>query len=71
MYLYTIEPLDRIFPYDEDKGSALSVQLSSNSIVQGHRSEADTHQMVVDRIISTDPKLYLDKRYRPGAIIKL
>lgn len=61
MVLHTIVPPEQIF------GTAENMQYEykrvKNSLVQGVAQEG---RFMVERLISTDPSLYLDPRYAPG-----
>lgn len=69
MILYTMTPLDQIFPSDEDVFSRY-VAVNYNG-VQLLAIKQEDNDYRVDRILSTDPAHYLDGTIQPGAIIRL
>ncbi len=62
MILHSIVPLEQIFP--SDGGLEYSYRKAHNSYIQGVKSAG---RFTVSRLISTDPRLYLDPHYTPGA----
>ncbi|WP_303790606.1 YlzJ-like family protein [Anaerotruncus colihominis] len=61
MILHTIIPPEQIFPGDAPQGS--ECRRMHNNFIQGVNMNGI---FTVSRLISTDPKLYLDPRYAPG-----
>ncbi|GKH46124.1 MULTISPECIES: YlzJ-like family protein [Anaerotruncus] len=61
MILHTIIPPEQIFPGGEN--AAYEYQELHNSYIQGVNIDG---KFTVSRLISTDPRLYLDPRYAPG-----
>lgn len=61
MVLYTIEPYDKIFPQEPCERQFVDV---GGAMIEGMSGE---NGLQITRLISTDPKMYLDKRYAPGA----
>lgn len=64
MFLHTIVPPEQIFSQPMEH-SCCYLQME-NSFVQGVQQGG---RMVVSRLISTNPQMYLDPRYAPGAWI--
>ncbi len=64
MILHSIIPPEQIFP--DDGELEYSYQKAHNSYIQRVKSAG---KFTVFRLISTDPRLYLDPRYAPGAQI--
>lgn len=65
MFLYTIVPPEQIFSQPV-KSNCYYLQVK-NSFVQGVQ-QGD--RMVVSRLISTDPHMYLDPQYAPGNLVR-
>ena len=65
MILWTIEPVDRIFPTELSKTVTMSI---SGGFLEGSISPKG---FSVSRLISTNPKDYLNKEYSPGNIRKI
>lgn len=61
MILHTIIPPEQIFP--GDNSAAYEYRELHNSYIQGVTIGG---KFTISRLISTDPKLYLDPRYAPG-----
>ncbi|WP_108669636.1 YlzJ-like family protein [Peribacillus acanthi] len=67
MILYTIMPLENVYPIEQSEYEKY-VSIQYNGItVFGERNSDQT--FLVNRIISTDPKHYLDTTLLPGSII--
>lgn len=64
MILWTIEPIDRIFPTEPPKSVTMSIK---GGLLEGTRTPEG---FAVTKLISTDPKLYLDPTNAPGYIRK-
>lgn len=64
MTLYTIVPIENIFPSEPPQTEIVNV---GGSFLEGLRCE---NGIQITRLISTDPKMYLDKRYAPGESYK-
>lgn len=60
MFLHTIVPPQMIFDSD---GTQYEYKRVKNSLVQGVARDG---RFTVERLISTDPSMYLDPRYSPG-----
>lgn len=60
MVLYTIEPYEKIFPAEPSAAQLINV---GGGMLEGVRCE---NGIQITRLISTNPKMYLDKRYAPG-----
>ncbi|HJV17709.1 MAG TPA: YlzJ-like family protein [Bacillales bacterium] len=69
MILYTMMPQELIFPYDTEdyKKQRIIMYQGVPLIVQ----QVDHESVEVLRIISSDPKHFLDERYAPGTKISL
>ncbi|RPF43435.1 YlzJ-like protein [Hydrogenoanaerobacterium saccharovorans] len=59
-HLYTIVPLDEVFPSEPTQTEVINV---NGSYIEGVRGKEGIQ---ISRLISTDPKMYLDKRFSPG-----
>lgn len=64
MVLYTIIPPEQIFDAPQD--AAYRVRSLHNSYIEG---TAVGEAFCVSRLITTDPKLYLDPRFSPGSML--
>lgn len=62
MILYTIVPLDEVLCQPEMQ--AREYRASAHNIIECVNLDGKS---TVSRLISTDPHLYLDPRYAPGA----
>lgn len=60
MILYSIEPLDLIFPPKEHAREFLEFE---GGTLEGYRENG---HFTVTSLISTDPALFLDERFSPG-----
>ena len=65
MILHSIVPIDYILPAENTV--EYSYKRVNNSYIQGTKSEG---KFTVTRLISTDPKMYLDPHYNPGQTLK-
>lgn len=63
MILYTIAPYELVFPRDPAEEVGQVSPVNGGLVATRHCGG----QCVVDRLISTDPRLYLDGRYAPGS----
>jgi hypothetical protein len=67
MILYTMTPLDQIFPTPEEE-YARYVAVNYNGVeLLAEMQENEGYR--VDRILSTDPAHYMDQSIQPGSII--
>ena len=66
MLLHTIQPLELVMY--EPASAAYEYRRVHTGYVEGTRSPEG--EFCVSRLISTDPRHYLDPRYAPGAILK-
>ena len=64
MILHTIIPPEQIFPGDAPRGG--ECRRMHNNFIQGVNMNG---VFTISRLISTDPKRYLDPRYAPGGRI--
>lgn len=62
--LHTIVPLEQIFPGEPPQTELMAL---GNSFVEGVRQKDGVQ---ITRLISTDPKMYLDKRYQIGQNVR-
>lgn len=67
MFLYTIVPAECIMEQPSPKREELQQLHNGASVLEGRLVNGE---FTVSRLISTDPKLYLDSRYAPGAVCK-
>lgn len=65
MILWTIEPFDRIFPTELSKTVTMSI---ASGFLEGSMTPEG---FSVSRLVSTNPKDYLNKEYSPGYIRKI
>lgn len=65
MILWTVEPYDRIFPTELSKTVTMSI---SGGFLEGSMTQKG---FSVSRLVSTNPKDYLNKEYSPGHIRKI
>lgn len=63
MVLHSIVPMEQIFAGTENQ--SYSYQRMNNSFVEGTTRNG---RFTVERLISTDPSLYLDPRFSPGGM---
>lgn len=63
MILYSVEPLDRIFPAREHEREFLEFE---GGTLEGYRENG---HFTVTSLISTDPGLFLDEKFKPGATL--
>lgn len=61
MLLHTIVPPEQIFA--GENSAAYEYKRVNNSLVQGVARDG---RFTVERLISTDPSMYLNPRYSPG-----
>lgn len=66
MVLYTNQPYELIFPNDTATSQNIGI---SDGIIETLKS--NDGKMHIRRLISTDPKAYLNPDYSPGAILKI
>lgn len=68
MILYSIIPAEVVFENRESKGNTglLEVEYLNEKVVV---SPLENNQFIIDRIISTSPKAYLNKKLQPGTVI--
>ncbi|WP_312641573.1 YlzJ-like family protein [Hydrogenoanaerobacterium sp.] len=59
-HLHTVVPIEQVFPSEPAKTEMVSV---GSTFIEGMRGE---NGIQITRLISTDPKMYLDERYAPG-----
>lgn len=64
MILWTVEPLDRIFPTEYSKTLTMNI---SGGFLEGRMTPSG---FSVSRLVSTDLKNYLKEEYSPGYIRK-
>lgn len=62
--LHTIVPLEQIFPGEQPQTETVML---GGAFVEGVRQK---NGVQITRLISTDPKMYLDKRYQIGQSIQ-
>lgn len=67
MFLYTLVPAECFLEQPETVQQAPRQLHNGASILEGRVVDG---AFTVSRLISTDPKLYLDPRYTPGAVCK-
>ncbi len=65
MLLHTIQPLSLVFYRPE--GQSYTYRQMHNGYLQGIQNRDGS--FTLSRLISTDPGLYLDPRYFPGAVV--
>ncbi|MBQ7875283.1 MAG: hypothetical protein IJ306_09045 [Oscillospiraceae bacterium] len=65
MILWTVEPFDRIFPTELSKTVTMSI---ASGFLEGSMTPRG---FAVSRLISTNPKDYLNSEYSPGNIRKI
>ncbi|MDQ0217019.1 ribonuclease [Peribacillus cavernae] len=68
MILYTMTPMDQIFPTDESVYSRYMMITYNGVQLLAERQENNGYR--VDRILSTDPAVYLEQSIQPGSIIR-
>jgi hypothetical protein len=69
MILYTMMPQELIYPYDENEfKNSMSITYDGVPLMVQRTAENDYR---VVRVLSSDPKHFLDSRYSPGAKISL
>lgn len=69
MILYTIMPMEIIFQNQEDNRGNTSVTMD----YKGVKVEAvmtSNNQYIINRILSTSPKVFLNPELQPGTVIK-
>lgn len=64
---YSIVPYDQLFPVKDEEYQYEEVSLEGNTI-QVYRRD---NKMYIKRVISTNPKVYLDAKYSPGNELKM
>lgn len=64
---YSIIPYDELFSTNEEEYKYEEIALDGNTI-QVYRKD---DKMIIKRVISTDPKVYLDTKYSPGSELKM
>lgn len=64
MILWTIEPFDRIFPTELSKTVTMNI---ASGFIEGNMTPEG---FSVSRLVSTNPKDYLNEEYFPGHIRK-
>ena len=73
MFLYTIIPLEYIFEDDEDEELQKPATNTEVEIKRGNASlmvsSVEGGQAKISRIISTDPRDFLNPNWQPGVII--
>ncbi len=65
--LYTIMPIDLVLDEKQAENNYLEKSINGN-LVQLNKND-DNYSVM--RIISTNPKAFLDKKFQPGNFIKL
>ena len=70
MILYTIVPLEVIF-MNEDKDNRNTYIEIDYMGVKIQAIPLSGNQYMINRIISTSPRAYLDPKLKPGSIVKL
>ncbi len=64
MILYSVEPLDRIFPPKEHAREFVEFE---GGTLEGYRENG---HFTVSGLISTDPALFLDEKFSPGSVLR-
>ncbi len=64
MILWSIEPIDRIFPSEIPTAQTLNI---NGGYLEGHKTPEG---FAVSRLVSTDLKNYLKNEYSPGSFYK-
>ncbi|QUI23034.1 YlzJ-like family protein [Vallitalea pronyensis] len=64
---YSIVPYDQLFSTNEEEYKYEEVAHNGLTI-QVYRKD---DKMIIKRVISTDPKVYLDEKYSPGSELKM
>lgn len=67
MFLYTIVPVECIVEQSPSRGEELQQLHNGADILEGRVVDGE---FTVSRLISTDPRLYLDSRYAPGTVCR-
>jgi hypothetical protein len=71
MMLYTIIPLEIVFKGTEDGAEIKEREIINyNGVVMEAIRQSDGRYRI-ERLLSTNPMLYLDARFQPGSIITL
>ncbi|RFU61586.1 YlzJ-like family protein [Peribacillus glennii] len=69
MILYTLMPLEQIFPAAENEYSRLVTVNIGGVQLSAEMQEGRGYR--VERILSTDPAHYLDQSFQPGSTVYL
>lgn len=64
---YSIVPYEQLFPTNEDDFKYEEVTFEGNTIQVYKKDD----KYIIKRIISTDPKVYLNKELSPGNELKM
>lgn len=67
MFLYTIVPMECFVEQPSSSGEEIRQLHNGENILEGRVVDGE---FTVSRLISTNPKLYLDSRYAPGAVCR-
>ena len=65
MILWTVEPVDSIFPSPQPERSIMEID---GGLLEGEKTPEG---FKVSRLISTDPGLFLKEEYAPGIVKKM
>lgn len=68
MILYSIIPAEVVFSYSDDKDNK-----KVEFLWRGEKIEAislENNRYMINRLLSTSPKAYLDPEFQPGTIIE-
>ena len=67
--LYTVVPMEIVTGETADGEKAAGCEAAiDGGIAEGKMT---AHGLVLTRLISTDPRMYLDRRYQPGRVIRI
>ncbi|MGE5598444.1 MAG: YlzJ-like family protein [Bacteroidota bacterium] len=69
MFLYTVIPAEIIFASDEE-GEVAEERLVEKDGVRFLARRDGTGGMVLSRLLSTDPRDFLDRRWEPGTPVE-
>ena len=71
--LYTVMPIELVTGEALTREGGTDSQRRSETAIEGGIAEGrETGRgFVMTRLISTDPRMYLDRRYQPGSVLKI
>ena len=70
--LYTVIPIELVTGEALTREESRRRPVRSETMIEGGIAEGTEtgHGFVLTRLISTDPRMYLDRRYQPGSVLK-